>query len=300
MQVSDWNDYQAFLAIARSGHIGRAGAAMGVDPTTVGRRLRRLEARLGVTLFEQTRLGQVLTEAGEAMLANVEAMERSAARIAASAAGGNGPSGLLRVSVSEAFGSCLVAQNLQGFADRYPQLSIDIVANSGFLSPSKREADVAVTLSRPKAGPVVAGKLADYALQLYGSRKSVERDGLPQDHRALLSRHRLVGYIPDMLYAPELNYLDELQEGLAPSLRSSSILAQHRMIASGAGIGILPCFLGEGDPDLIRLLPEWRLTRSFWLVTHKDTRQLAKIRVFREWLKELVEENRNRLNPPGR
>jgi DNA-binding transcriptional LysR family regulator len=82
MQPSDWNDYQAFLAIARAGQLARAASAMGVDATTMGRRLRRLEARVGATLFEQTREGQVLTEAGEAMLVDVEAMEQAASRIA--------------------------------------------------------------------------------------------------------------------------------------------------------------------------------------------------------------------------
>ena len=74
MQSSDWNDFQAFLAVARAGQLARAAASMGVDATTIGRRLRRLETRTGATLFEQTREGQVLTEAGEAMLAEVEAM----------------------------------------------------------------------------------------------------------------------------------------------------------------------------------------------------------------------------------
>ena len=297
MQPMDWNDYQAFLAIARTGQISRAAIVMGVDPTTLGRRLRRLEAQLGTSLFEQTRNGQVLTEAGEAMLVKVEAMEQSAAQIAESQMGATGPTGLLRVSVSEGFGNSLVAQNIADFTTQYPQLAVDIVANNGFLSPSKREADIAVTLSRPKAGPVIAGKLSDYTLQLYGPASLLTPELLAGDHRALLHRFRLIGYIPDMLYAPELNYLDELEPGLTPSLRSSSIRAQHKMIAAGAGIGILPCFLGEGDADLVKLLPDWRLTRSFWVVTHKDNRQLAKIRAFRDWLQRLVDTNRHRLRP---
>lgn len=297
MQLSDWSDYQAFLAIARTGQLARAGSTMGVDATTIGRRLRRLEARLGKTLFEQTREGQLLTEAGEAMLAEVEAMEQAAGRISESAAGSAGPGGLLRISLSEGFGNWVIARHISTFLALYPQLSLDLVSTSGFLSPSKREADLAVTLSRPMAGPVVAGKLADYALQLYGARSYIEQSGEPAQPRDLLTGHRLVGYIPDLIYAPELNYLDELYPGLAPTIRSPSIAAQHQMIATGAGVGILPCFIGDEDTRLVRLLPEWRLTRSFWVVTHKDTRQLARIRVFRGWLQELVEAQRDRLMP---
>ena len=179
MQVADWNDFQAFLAVARAGQLARAAAAMGVDATTVGRRLRRLETRIGATLLEQTREGQVLTEAGEALLAEVEAMEQAASRIAESASSGGGPAGLLRVSVLEGFANWVVAPALRSFVEAYPRLVIDLVAASGFLSPSKREADLAVTLSRPRAGPVIAGKLSDYTLRMYATRGYLSQHGWP-------------------------------------------------------------------------------------------------------------------------
>ena len=297
MQVPDWNDFQAFLAVARSGQLARAAAAMGVDATTIGRRLRRLEARVGATLFEQTREGQVLTEAGEAMLAEVEAMEQAASRIAEHAATGGGPAGLLRVSLSEGFASWIVAPALPSFIEANPRLMVDLVANSGFLSPSKREADLAVTLSRPRAGPVIAGKLSDYALRLYATRGYLARRGMPERAADLARGHRLVGYIPDLLYAPELRYLAEIEEDLSATVRSSSINAQHRLIAAGAGIGVLPCFIGDADKWLVPVLPEARITRSFWLVTHKDTHNLARVRAFKDWLTALALRERARLLP---
>lgn len=299
MQVPDWNDYQAFLAIARAGQLARAAAAMGVDATTMGRRLRRLETRIGATLFEHTREGQVLTEAGEAMLAEVEAMERAASRIAEHGGGGaNGSlAGLLRVSLSEGFASWIVAPALHAFATAHPRLVIDLVASSGFLSPSKREADLAVTLSRPRAGPVIAGKLSDYALRLYASPDYLA-DHAPLRRAGDLARgHSLVGYVPDLLYAPELRYLAEIEPGLAATVRSSSINAQHRLIAAGAGIGVLPCFIGDADARLVPVLPERRITRSFWLVMHKDTHSLARVQAFKVWLTALVERERGRLLP---
>ena len=217
MQAPDWNDFQAFLAVARAGQLARAAAAMGVDATTVGRRLRRLEARVGGTLFEQTREGQVLTEAGEAMLAEVEAMEQAASRIAEQA--GGAPTGLLRVSLSEGFASWIVAPALRQFTQANPQLVVDLVASSGFLSPSKREADLAVTLSRPRAGPVIAGKLSDYALRLYATRGYLAQHGTPEHPADLAHGHPLVGYVPDLLYAPELRYLAEIEPGLSATVR---------------------------------------------------------------------------------
>ena len=179
MQPPQWNDLQDFLVIARAGQLARAAAQLGVDATTIGRRLRRLERRLGQTLFEQTREGQVLTESGEALLISVEAMQRAAERIS-ERPDGQPLSGLLRVSVSEGFGTWFIASHLHDFVDLYPGLTVDLVATSGFLSPSKRETDVAVLLARPQVGPVVSSKLSDYRLRLYGGEAYLARHGTPR------------------------------------------------------------------------------------------------------------------------
>jgi DNA-binding transcriptional LysR family regulator len=133
MQPADWSDYQAFLAIARHGQLARAAQASGVNATTMGRRLRRLEARLGTTLFEQTREGQQLTDAGEALLVAVEGMALAAGAIEPAA--GKDVLGRVRISVSEGLGSWIIARHLGAFARAHPGLSIDLVASNGFLNP---------------------------------------------------------------------------------------------------------------------------------------------------------------------
>lgn len=296
MQSVSWSDLQVFLAVARGGQLARAGAQLGVNATTIGRRLRRLERALGRTLFEHSRDGQLLTEAGEALLAQVEPMSRAAETIE----GGDARqlSGLLRISVSEGFGTWLVAEHLRDFTDHHPDLTVDLVASSGFLSPSKREADVAVMLARPPRGPVVASKLTDYSLCLYASRDYLARHGAPT--RETLARdHRLIGYVPDLLYSPELRYLGEIDPALTPTLRSSSIAAQARLVASGAGTGVLPHFIGGAHPDLERVLTELTITRAFWLVTHQDTRTLRRVSAFVRWLRALAQRHRERLVAPG-
>lgn len=297
MQHIDWSDFQAFLAIARAGQLAGAAKSMGVDATTMGRRLRRLEARLGQTLFEQTREGQVLTEAGEALLASVEAMAQAATGVATSPEPSEGPTGTLRISVSEGFGTWFLAPRLPDFVAQYPRLVVDLVANSSYLSLSKREADVAVFLSRPRAGPLIAQRLSDYALRLYASPAYLETAGHPGTPRELAEGHNLIGYIPDLLYAPELRYLDEIHPSLSAKVRSSSINAQHRLIAGGAGIGVLPRFIGDADPGLVSVLPETMIKRSFWLVTHKDTQNLSKVKLFSNWLRKAVVQQRAVLMP---
>ena len=293
----DWNDLRIFLAVARAGQLSAAASLLDVDPTTVSRRLRRLEATLQQRLFEQTREGQVLTEAGERLALRAEEMDRAAASIEPSA-GLALVSGLLRVSVSEGFGTWLIAQHLPGFADAHPDLQLDLVANSGFLSPSRRETDVAILLARPRGGPLLSRKLADYVLRLYASADYLERAG-PVASRAALADHPLIGYIPDFIYAPELRYLDEIAPGARLRIRSSSINAQYRLARAGAGIAALPCFIGDSDPALVRIVPEVRIERSFWLVTHQDTRRLARIEAFVDWLTGLVKAKRGLLLGTG-
>ena len=161
----------------------------------------------------------------------------------------------------------------------------------------KREADIAVILSRPKAGHVIAQKLATYKLRLYASKAYLARKSLPSTLDELGTEHDLIGYIPDLIYAPELNYLDDLVPGLKPDIRSSSIIAQHRLVSVGAGIGVLPCFIGDIDKALIPIFPANSISRNFWLVTHRDNRSLERIRAGKDWLTQIVREDTDLLNP---
>lgn len=287
----DWDDLRIFIAVARSGQIARAASLLGMDATTVSRRLRRLEKALGEVLFERHRDGQRLTETGTRMAEAAETIDQSFQLLASRAETAAAPSGLVRVSTSEGFGTWFMALHLAKFDALYPSIRLDLVANSGFLDPSRRETDVAVLLARPRKGPLVTRKLTDYALRLYASHSYIAEKG-PVSNALDLQRHRLIGYIPDLLYAPELNYLNEVAEGLEPHLRSSSINAQHRLAASGAGVAILPCFIGDLDPNLLRLLPSVRIKRSFWLATHKDTLGLRRMRCFVDWLVDITGSNR--------
>lgn len=290
----DWSDLPIFLAIARTGQLARAAQALDVDATTAGRRLRRLERSLGERLFEQGPDGQALTPAGERLLTHAREMERAAAGIGRRESGGP-VRGTVRVSVSEGFGTWFVSRHLGELADLHPALTVDLVASSGFLSPSRRETDVAVLLARPRQGPLITRKLADYGLRLYAARDYLAK-AAPLAAPADLREHRLIGYVPDILYAPELRYLDEIPGAHEPQLRSSSINAQFRMATYGAGVAVLPCFIGDSSSSLVRVLPEIALGRSFWLVTHEETRHFAQIAAFVDWLTGLCARHRVELS----
>jgi DNA-binding transcriptional LysR family regulator len=300
MQGIRWDDLQVFLAIARHGQLARAASAFGVNATTMGRRLRRLEGDLCCVLFEQSRHGQVLSEAGEALLSRIEAMDLIAANLAETRSLNLGLVGTLRVSVAEGFGTWFLARHLPSFSKLHPNITVDLVASGGFLSPSRREADLAIVLARPKTGPLITRKLTDYALRLYASESYLDRFGIPQTPDELASGHRLVGYIPDLIYAPELRYLDEFHDGLSANIRSSSINAQHQIISADGGIGILPCFIGNTGGNLKAILREMTVIRTFWLVHHKDTVNHSKVKAFTRWLVDLAAANRAVLLPTAR
>lgn len=294
MQLVDWSDLPFFLAVARTGQIGRAASAMGTDATTVGRRIRRLERGLGERLFEQTGDGQIPTPAGSALLDKAEAMARIAGEIAEATRGNQPVRGTVRVSVAEGFGTWFISRHLGEFADLHPEIEVDLVASSGFLNPGRRETDLAVLLARPRRGPLIVRKLTNYRLRLYGARGVLAQR--PVKSLSDLHKHRMIGYIPDILYAPELRYLDELPIGHQPTLRSSSINAQAQMIAAGAGVGILPCFIGNHDPALQPVCSQTSILRSFWLTTHRETSAFAQVRAFSHWLIALSARHRPMLN----
>lgn len=296
----NWDDLRIFLALARSPTVASAAVKLGIDPTTVARRLRRLETHLDATLFEPGPGGQALTEAGQRLLGYAEGAEQVATQARSELSGERGLlAGTVRVSIAEGLGTWLVARHLRDFHAANPAIRIELVATNGFLNPSKREADLAIMLARPARGPLVAKKLTDYRLKLYAARDYAKRQHLPT--RACdLRDHALVGYIPDFIYAEELRYLDEVGDSLEPSLASSSINVQHALVSAGAGIGMLPCFIGEQDPNLVRVLDESiAVTRTFWRVFHHDIARLARVRAFIEWLDRLVEENRGLLSTDG-
>lgn len=285
----DWDDIRVFLALARTGRMGQAARSAGQNATTIARRIRRLEGQFQTALFENSLSGYVLTADGQALLGRAENMEAEALDIGQLVGrGGHELAGPIRLSVSEGFGSRVLAPKLVEFSARHPGVTVDLIASTGFLNPSRREADLAIMLSRPQAGPLLVRKLTDYRLGLYGHTKRVELEGGVNELGDLL-RRPLIGYVPDLIYAPELHYLEELDARLQATIRSSSINAQAELIATGAGYGILPCFIGDTTPGLTRLLPDQvTISRTFWLVVHRDARRIARIEHFISWLDKIM------------
>ncbi|WP_028055735.1 LysR family transcriptional regulator [Sphingobium bisphenolivorans] len=290
----DWDDLRIFLTVARMRRIAPAARALGMDATTIARRLVRLAEALDAQLFEQVAGERILTERGAALLAHAESIEGAALSALADVKGErHSLNGHVRLSVAEGFGTWILAPALPQFHAQHPGIRLDLVTASGFLNPSKREADMAVMLARPQRGHLTVQRLADYRLHLYASPDYIRRHGEPRS-RTDLHRHALIGYVPEFLFSPELDYLDEVQAGLQATLRSSSIGIQRRLVLGGGGVGVLPDFMTSNEPRLVRLLPDdVEISRSFWLVTHSDVAKLARIKAVSDLLRRRSEEALN-------
>ena len=290
MSKFDWNDLQAFLALARVGRLTVAAQHMGVDHSTLSRRIAALENAMGVPLFERRKEGFVLTPEGERLVEDASAVEgltlRMRSRLEDESAG---LAGKVRIGTPEGFGTYFLAPRIAAISDSYPDLNIELVANPRNFSLSKREADLAVSMCPPPEGRVYARKLVDYSLGLYAASTYCA------SHAAITSRddleqHRWVGYVEDLMWTQELNYLPQVSNKIAPPLHISNVISQMAAIAGGAGIGVLPLYMARNDPSLVRILPEEiRLTRSYWLITHADTRDFARVKLMTQFIdKELL------------
>lgn len=288
----DWDDARVFAEAARSGALGRASSRLGMDAATVGRRIARLETSLKATLVVRDRSGLRLTAAGSQFLKSIEMAERALSE-GEQAVRPDTVGGTVRISASEGFGTAILAPALPELLREGRGLRIELAANSGFLSPTRREVDLAITLSQPDASRLVSEPLTDYQLALYAAPKYLETHGAPLSIEDL-GHHIMTGYVEDLIYAPELNYLDEIASGLHAQLASSSIRAQQEIIASGGAIGVLPCFMANG---LTRILPDVVLQRRFWLSIHRDLADTARIRTVTRWIRGLCDRQAQALNP---
>lgn len=289
----DWDDLRIFIAAARSGSLATAGQSLRVDTATVGRRLARLEVALKSTLLTRSRSGLQLTASG-AQLLQIALEAETSMEAAARVTRPDVVSGTVRISAAEGFGAVVLAPALPALVAQRPGLRIELAAQSSFLSASRREVDMAITLSAPAGHRLIVEPLTGYQLALFAAPDYLARRPAPQTLRDLLD-HPIVGYVDDLIYSPELRYLDEVLPGLTPTIASSSIQAQRAIVASGGGIGVLPCFVASG---LTRVLEgEVRLERRFWLSTHSDVHDTARGKAVRNWLRDLVAAQRPALQP---
>ena len=287
-----WDDLRYFLELARRGRLVSAAQQIGVDHTTVSRRITALEEALDTRLFDRTPRGYQLTKAGQALLPHAEAMEAQSVSLYQDVSGEDATlTGTVRMAATEGLAIEFLSRHMDKFQERHPGITIQLVASTPPLNLSRREADLAITLSRPVTGRLVAWKLADYALGLYGARSYLDHHP-PITQVDDLKDHDFIWYIEDLVTLPQLRFIDELVREPDFAFQSTSVIAHFNAAMSGLGLALLHRFAADPEPTLVHLLEEKiDIRREFWLVVHEDLRHVARVEAVCDFLTELMKEH---------
>lgn len=291
----NWDDLRLFLAVARTESLSAAGLRVKKDAATVGRRVQRLEGALGARLFNRSPQGYQLTEPGQRLLQHADAMEQSL--LNAEQAVADSPDqlrGSIRIGAPDGCASFILPQVVAAICQDNPELEVQIVSLPRIFNLSKREADMAIAVSRPQTGRLIVQALSDYTLHVAVSRNWLTHNGEPRTIADLQS-HAFVGYIPDMIFDSELDYLSEI--GIkAPRLSSNSVVVQLNWVRQGAGPAIVHDFALPFAPEVVPVLRNTiRLHRTFYLIRHVDDRQVNRLNRFATLLTQGVREEMARL-----
>lgn len=288
----NWDDVRIFLAVARTGQILAASKRLGLNHATLSRRLTSLEEALKTRLFIRRTNGCELTAEGAVFLASAERMETE--MLAAQANLGHtdtAVAGTVRVGAPDGFGVSFLAPRMGRLIERHPELKIQLVPVPRSFSLSQREADIAITLERPEQGRLVSSKLTDYTLGLYASGDYLAQHGKPEDIDALKA-HPRVGYVEDLIFTASLNFSGEVMRSWDAGFEISTAIGQTEAVRSGAGIGILHDYIARQYQELVRILPQVSIRRAYWTTYHESARDLVRVHSVIDFLRELVDEER--------
>ncbi|PZR14440.1 MAG: LysR family transcriptional regulator [Archangium gephyra] len=276
----NWDDLRYVLAVTRLGSFARAGKALGVDHTTVARRVEAAERSLKVKLFTRTTTGLALTPDGERLVeplrgveASVNAFERAATSREQEV---DGP---IRVTSPETFGVTFLAPRLAAFGRQHPKLRIELVPGGTVLDLGRREAEVAVRFFKSKPQDLVVRRVADVHYGLYASRAYLR--GRP--FTGELGSHRLVSTPPDDA-SVESTWLRKLVPRPAPVFVSDFSTALLAAARADAGITVLPRYLGDAEPALQHLPMPNAPSEALWLTVHRDLKDAPRVRVVLDFL----------------
>lgn len=266
-----WERVRIFLEVARAGQILKASKNLRLNHATVARQLTALECSLNAKLLERHTSGCALTAAGQALVAAAERAESEFLKVGSSIKGAAETiTGTVRVGAPDGLGNFFLADHLGALAGRHAGLLIQLVPLPRTFSLSRREADIAITLDRPKQGRLIVSKLVNYTLSVYASDTYLRREG-PIKAQSDLSGRLFVTHIEDFAYSRALDYASVVGKLMSRRYECGSVVAQMEAVRAGHGIGILHDYAARRFPELRRLLPDIRFVRSYWLTSHPDT-----------------------------
>lgn len=282
----EWSDLRYFLAVARHGSTLAAARALGVNQSTVQRRLAELDRSLGRPLATRHASGYRLTEFGEALLPAAEKAEEAVTALARQAQEfGQEMSGTIRLTCPEPLVSRITASPLLGlFQEKYPGVRVEIVMSDRYLDLAKGEADIALRSGEPADENLVGRKIGDSIWAVYASRSYVQHHGRPQS-AADIAHHAIVGFDGALANHRAAKWLAATAPGATVAATNNSVLGVLMAVKSGVGLAPLPTTIAAMHEDLVEVLPPVaELQRGWYLLVHPDLREAPRIRAFLDFV----------------
>lgn len=289
--MQSWDDIRIFLALARAGTSRAAADSLGVNQSTVSRRLARLEQDAGVRLFERLPGGLVLTAAGEELLASAEHIDDAVADLDRRLLGRDTQlRGRVRLSMPD-FMVGPTAPILARLGARYPAITIELMVDNGYVDLTHREADLALRLSTSAPDQLVGRRLAPARAAIYGAPAYLDAQPQPLDP----TRMDWLGWDEPWRGIPPERWMSANLEPHRVRARVNTNLALCELSAAGLGVAFQLCFTGDADPRLRRVGDPWDFGLSLWLLTHADLRSTARIRALMRGLGDALADQRAQL-----
>jgi len=286
VDMFDWNDLKAFLAVARGGSTLAAAKALAVNQTTVARRIESLEAALSLKLFERGQSGSRLTEAGRDLLGEGEKVEAAAKTFESRAkAHQRGLTGSIRLTCIEILANMAVTPAIGEFRKLHPEVQVDLMVTDQPLDIEAGEADLAVRATRALPNSdLVAKKITEYEFALYCDRDYAERMGVPAC-AAELANHDLIGGDAGLDMIPAMIWMFEQAGGKPPVSRSNSMSNLVHAVRAGLGIAPLPCVVADADSRFVRCtgkIPEAMATA--YILVRRELKDTPRVRALIDFL----------------
>ena len=273
------DDLLVLLAVGRSGRYVTAADELGINHTTIARRITALEQSLGGRLLARVAGGWELTELGRDAVSAAEAVE-SAVRSLTASDGARTLEGVVRMSATDGFSAYIAAPAAAHVQRRHPNVSVEIVATTRRATQQRSGLDIEVVVGEPQVHRAEALRLGDYRLGLYGSREYLSAHPAPSK-RSELAEHPLVYFIDSMLQVDDLDLARTLTPTMRESVTSTNVFVHVEATRASAGLGLLPCFMADRHDDLLRVLPDdVSLQLTYWLVARSETLRRPEVAAF--------------------
>ncbi|GAA1274814.1 LysR family transcriptional regulator [Arthrobacter pascens] len=294
------DDLLVLLAVSRSAKFTTAAQVLGLNHTTVSRRIAALEKALGGRVLSRAAGGWELTELGAQAAMVAEQVETAVRALGPSGRPPDPVTGVVRMTATDGFSAYIAAPAVAKLRRDHPGLSVEIVTVTRRALQQRSGLDIEVVVGEPQVHRAEAFRLGEYVLGMYASRSYLMENGTP-DSVESLTTHPLVYFVDSMLQVDDLDAPRRLVPAMRDGVSSTNVFVHVEATRAGAGIGFLPCFMGDRHDDLVRLLPEQFAERlPYWMVLRPDSMRRPAVAAVVQAVREEVTANRESLLGRGR